>query len=136
MMKIIKPLTWTLLTIFFGLLQLWSVLIWSHLDKSVAFSSIEVIKDCGILFFCTSIMTAFALDFMIKKKSTRNLSTIGVVYILPPMLCLIFSILIYSVYYFGTPEESITTNFQYVIFAFSALYMTVIKYLDLNKIIK
>lgn len=134
--NLLKPLTWTLLTILFGLLQLWCVLLWSYLDQNGGASSLEIIKDCGLLFFCTAIMSAIALDYLTSTKKTRNISLIGVIYILPPVLCLILSILIYAVFYYGSPTISIATNFQFVIFAFCATYITVVKYLEFNNIIK
>jgi hypothetical protein len=136
MKKLLKPLAWTLVTIFFGLFQLWGVLIWSYFDKNKPFSSIDIVRDCGILFFCTSIMSALALDFFINNKAVKNISVIGVVYLIPPLLCLVFSILIYSICYYGTPEVSLITTFQYIVFGFCAIYMTVVKYLSFNKILK
>ena len=136
MEKIVKPLLWSVISLVFGLLQMWGVLIWCLIDKQKTFSVWNIIKDCGILFFCTSIMSAIALDFFIKEKKIKNISVIGAIYIIPTFLCLILSILIYGVCYFGDPDPKITPIFQFVILAFCIAYTTIVKYLEFNNVIK
>lgn len=133
MKHFIKPILWTFLTVFFGLLQLWSVIFISFLiDRPIEIN--YILRNCGLLFFSTSLIISITLNFIFKRKTTKNLPIVSLVYFTLPIFCVFFSILIYYASYFNEPNIGKIAWFQIIIFIITLIYVMTIKYYQYKKL--
>lgn len=123
-----KALAWCGCMLLFGLLQFWSVLGYSALDKEISFDGNKFLMDCGLVFFSTVLVVGFAIDFFCQnRKRIKNLTSVGVFYALYPAAILGLAVWIYSVCFLGQPEIDLLFNIQLVIIFMSVLYALVLK---------
>lgn len=124
-----RPLAWCSLVVFFSLLQYWIVLLISLLDESFKFSTMDIIKEGGLIFFSTSIVVTFAIDFFTSKKNPPEIAheEIGILYALFPALIVILSLVIYCVIKIGKPNSISIILSQGAIFVASLLYSYKVK---------
>ena len=134
----VKPLVkasgWCVCMLLFGLLQFWTILGHSALDKDVSFNSEKFLLDCGLVFFSTALVAGFAIDFFCQsRKRIKSLASIGALYALYPALILGLAIWIYGVCFLGRPDIDLLLNMQLVIISMSVLYALVLKTMHFAK---
>jgi len=102
--RFLASLGWCLLALVFGLLQFWCLLGYAALDKKSTFIPEKILFDSGLLFFGTTLVTTFSLDFAFSKKTSRTLLLHWLVFCIFPALIVSWSILVYSVCSVGDPK--------------------------------
>lgn len=131
---LLKAIVWCLLSLFFGLLQLWFVIGYSALDQTLTVDTNQIILDCGVVFFCTALVAGLALDFFAhNKKKWTELGLIGFAYAFYPALVAIIATLVYSVCYRGNPDVTLIRNLQLVLISMSLLYAAGVKHYAFQK---
>ena len=89
-----KSLKWTLLTIFFGLLQIVFVYVISLIMKDKPFSMEYFLNNCTLLFFSTAVIASITIDSLINKR----ISNVTLNALFPLVIISICSVL-YTCYY-------------------------------------
>jgi hypothetical protein len=113
---------WCALTLLFGLLQLWLMLLFVSLDSGSTVKADDLLRDCGLLFFSTSLIAAFGIDYFFTHKTSRNLGAVGAVYVLLPVFVVVISTVIYAVCYIGAPRLRAVCLAQLAIIIASVTY--------------
>jgi len=110
------------LTLLFGMLQLWLMLLFVALDSGSTIKADALLRDCGFLFFSTSLLAAFGIDYFFTHKTTRNLGSVGAMYVLLPVFVVVVSTVIYAVCYIGTPRLRAVCLAQFAVIVSSLAY--------------
>lgn len=126
-MKLTSAIFWTVLTTFFGLLQLIIVILVAFFDENKNVDWGKIRNECSLLFFCTGLVAAIAVDRFWSKIKGNKLSSIGMAYVLFPCMILFFSIIIYCVVYLGSADPVALGWAQVAIFAMTFSYAVAIK---------
>ena len=123
-----RAVIWCILSLFFGLLQLWFVIGYCALDKDLTFDFTKVLRDCGLVFFCTALVAGLALDFFANnKKRITDLGLVGLAYAFYPAVVVATATLVYSVCFRGKPDMALVRNLQMVIITMSIIYAVAAK---------
>jgi hypothetical protein len=121
---LLKGMSWTLLTLFFGLLQLWLLLFSRLLHKTIPLIQDSMIMDGLFFFFATSIVTALAVDYFLKPKPKLPIPIIGLIFCLFPAV-----IIILSVWQFGQCYGKQITDINFVLLSqieYAVMVMTLV----------
>src|SRR5438552_923652 len=95
------------------------------LDQQSPVDVWRLIRDCGVLFFSTTLATTFALDFAFARR--RNSLADWGLYVLFPVIIIIFSVLVYAICYVGHPRFWPVTLTQIVVALSTCIYAVTVK---------
>lgn len=95
-MAFFKSLLWILLSIFFGMLQIWIVFGYENITSSKLLSNEKIILDGVLLFFITGIVSSIAIDFFLSKEN-YNRAIVGFLFVLYPFIVIITAVCIYCI---------------------------------------
>jgi len=118
---------WIGLTLCFGLIQLWIMLLIAYVETKQSIRVEEIIKDCGIFFFCTSLVTSNAVDFFSRRVQTRDLRRDAFTYVLIPSAVILVSVAMYVECYVGNPDIGVVAWIQFLILIMSLVYTYVVR---------
>jgi hypothetical protein len=119
---------WSFLALVIGLLQLWCLLGYAALDQHSKFIPQRLLLDSGLLFFSTTLVATFSLDFAFSAKTSRNLLLHWLVYFIFPAIIVAWSILVYSVCSVGHPRLLPVLIAQLAVALAAIAYAVVIKF--------
>ena len=124
-----KGFSWLILTILFGLLQLWWVIFYTSVHKELSFDLYKILEHGILLFFSTSLVTSVMIDFFLAKGAEYSRSIIGI-FVFFPILILMTSTLLFSILTFNTFADlniSLIHSIQFAILTMSIIYAGGIK---------
>jgi len=93
---------WSVLTIFFGLLQIWLILASNFINKYTHVSLEEIIMNSGLLFFSTAILASITIDYHLSK--THYSSDVMTFYFFP-FIIILFCVWLFTEIHGKSPEQ-------------------------------
>ena len=128
MKRFAASLGWSFFALAIGLLQVWCLLGYAALDKQSKFIPQRLLLDSGLLFFSTTLIATFSLDFAFSRKTSRTLLLHWLVYFIFPAIVVSVSILVYSVCSIGHPKLVPVLVAQLVVAAAAFAYAVILKF--------
>jgi hypothetical protein len=137
-----KSVLWFILTLFFGLLQSWIILMESYvfnMDNNIyiglKFEKLLIMSG-ALLFFSTAIIASLTIDYFLLRGVSYSKSRTGLLFVLFPVIALILCISLFSMFH-GKCATDINYEFvramEYVILTATFIYAVVVKImLNLN----
>jgi hypothetical protein len=99
----IKSISWLGLTLFFGLLQVWLILLDSSLtDKTFPFD--KFIQEGFLLFFATAIVSSVTIDYLLLKKVSHWNSFDAIMFIVFPFIIILLCVALFYISYHQPSE--------------------------------
>lgn len=117
-----KGLSWFVLTLFFGMFQVWLTLL-LHIFVTSPFDSLfhKFILDGAILFFSIAVVSSLTIDYYIFSKGIFPWDWFNIfMFIVAPIIIVFFGSILFAVCYL-TPTEKI--NFRLVFYADSIIFI-------------
>jgi len=121
-------MAWCVLAVVIGLLQLWCLLGFVALDQNSTVETGRLLRDCGLLFFSSTLVATFGLDFAFSARTSRTLLIHWLVYCIFPGIVVCASILVYSVCYLGHPKFPAILLTQLTVTFAAFVYAVAIKF--------
>jgi hypothetical protein len=124
MVSFVKSLGWLLLTVGFGLLQLWLNITSSTIIKGVELNEGKILMDGVLLFFITALVTTITIDYYFAKLEYPKWA-VGILFVLFPLLIILVSTWLYGMCFRKTYSDiNINTlkGYEYSLFVMTALY--------------
>lgn len=120
-------LLWCVFAAAIGLLQFWCMLVFAGLDQNSVVDPERVVRDCGLLFFSTTLAATFGLDFAMHTRQTRTVIADWMLFFIFPGIIVVASVLTYSVCYYGNIKFGATLVTQIAIAVAAFVYAVVVK---------
>ncbi|XLS30106.1 hypothetical protein ACJD0Z_04595 [Flavobacteriaceae bacterium M23B6Z8] len=119
-----KGFTWMILTILFGLLQLWLVLGRNLVVRKDILTYETIILDGVLLFFITAIVTTISVDYF---HSNMNFSkrVVGFLFVLYPLLIILSSVSLFYMMLENSMDDldfKTIESFQYALITMTVIY--------------
>lgn len=94
----LKAFSWVLLAYFFGLLQLWLIVLANFVLKNMNFNFNAYLLDGSILFFATAVTSTIVIDYYFDKGLSLPKVISGFLYGLVPFLCILFCVFLFAIF--------------------------------------
>lgn len=132
-----KSILWFILTLFFGLLQSWIILMENYvfkmdnnIDIGLEFEK-SLIMSGALLFFSTAIIASLTIDyFLLRGRDNLSKSKIGFLFVLVPAIVLILCISLFSMIHGKSATDinyQFVRNMEYGILTTTFIYAVVVK---------
>jgi nucleoside phosphorylase len=135
--SLIKSLLWFMLTLLAGLSSIWVAIVFSYLF-SVPVPWEKLVKEGGVLFFSTVLISSLAIDFYIFREAPRD-RFINFLFSRVPFFVNVVSLIIYLACYFESNDYTdlrlnidLVTTAEAIILLVTAGYATGIKWYQLK----
>jgi vacuolar-type H+-ATPase subunit I/STV1 len=115
---------WLILTLIFGLLQVWLVLVHSLIVKSKVFPFEQFVVNGALLFFATAIISSITVDYLLSKKTANYFKPFDVImFIVFPLLILLCCVALFYMSY----DEPLK-NLEFELLCFTELAILVMTF--------
>ena len=121
----LKAVNWLLLTVTFGLMQIWLLFGTSLIVKSYLFPADRIFLDGGLLFFASALIASIAIDHHIYPKRKTLKYVDGFMYTIFPILLILACVWIFSICMGKEPEDiemGLLTNIELAIVSSAIIY--------------
>ncbi|RKZ91727.1 MAG: hypothetical protein DRR19_06415 [Candidatus Parabeggiatoa sp. nov. 1] len=125
-----KSFFWFVLTLFFGLFQIWLVLGINNLIPTNELFFERFITDGALLFFSIAIVSSLTIDYHVFSRGIFNWNDLSLfMFLIFPMVIVFFCVLLFTVCYLKSEAININHVFytEIVIFTITFLYTIVVK---------
>lgn len=129
---IIDAISWTLFASFFGLLQLFFLMLYAAISKELVFDFNKILQDGVLLFFSSGLVVALPLDYYFSQTLSFPKRVEAILFYLLPGIVVILVTVLYSSLYRATPgdaEMAFVEVLQIGILTFSCIFAAIIKML-------
>ena len=124
---------WCLLTVLFGLIQLWWSIGISVIDRNITYDFEGLINSCALIFFSTALVASLAIDFFYyANQKNYTLKQIGIVFVLFPFFILLITLMMFTVCDIGSAKFEFLVPIQLVILTMSLIYAFQLKCRELK----
>lgn len=136
MKGVFSSFLWLILTILFGLLQLWILLGYDQANSEFVLNTNKLILDGVLLFFCSALVSSITIDYHFDKSVELPKWASGILFSFFPFIIVGLSIWLFTASYI-IPSEKIELDFiksiNYIIVTMTALYTITTKSLTFNQ---
>ena len=113
--SLLKSLVWIAMTILFGLLQLWLIMLGSFIKEggmqAVNAATHLIVEDNVLLFFSIAVISAMTVDFLMLmlQKKDASITTVNIITLICAFFIVVFSVAVY-LHIYNIPAEMIQKN--------------------------
>ena len=121
---------WLVLAVFFGLLQLWLLLLSQIVAPPSIISLNDILLGGTLLFFCSALVVSLSIDQFFTPARPYSPMLIGLLFALYPFVILIVTAYLFGLCFGKNPTQldmHFIRSIQLAIFAMTGIYAIVVK---------